>query len=156
MALVGLSEAARLTQKAHTTIHRAVRSGRLSASTNAAGQRQFDTSELDRVFGLRSVNGASVEARAPGVQRDTAHVREVEQLHARVAEQSEVIRSLSRRLEASEDERRAVQERLTALLTDQRPAAPVAPVATPAMVEARLKPPPGHLRPRHWWRRWFR
>lgn len=41
-----------------------------------------------------------------------------------VVEQADTIRDLRARLDASEDERRRIQAQLTALLTDQRPAAP--------------------------------
>jgi hypothetical protein len=50
MALVGLAEAARLTGKHPTTIIRAAARGRLSFSVNSAGQKQFDTAELDRAL----------------------------------------------------------------------------------------------------------
>jgi hypothetical protein len=50
MALVGLSEAARITGRNRTTIFRAMKSGRLSFTTNGAGERQVDVAELERVF----------------------------------------------------------------------------------------------------------
>ena len=106
MALVGLTEAARLTGKHPTTILRARAAGRLSSSLNPSEQRVFDTAELDRTYGSKAGNGALPDAGAPELQRSSALLRENELLAQRIAEQSEVIRTLSHRLEASEEERR--------------------------------------------------
>jgi hypothetical protein len=55
-------------------------------------------------------------------------------LQREVAVLRDVVEDLRRRLDQSEEERRQVQARLTALLTDQRPAAQ-----------------PGERRQRRWW-----
>jgi hypothetical protein len=145
MALVGLTEAARLTGKHTTTVLRAARTGRLSSSLNSIGQRVFDTAELDRVYGVKAGNGAQVEdAAASELQRSSALLRENALLTQRVSEQSEVIRTLSRRLEASEEERREAQRKLTALLT-HRQAGSVPAAGGPSFTAPRLP----------WWRRWF-
>lgn len=51
MALVSVSEAARLTRKSRKTIQRYVADGRISMSQGDAGRSGIDTSELIRVFG---------------------------------------------------------------------------------------------------------
>lgn len=51
MAIVSISEAARLTGKSRKTIQRYVADGRLSLSQHDAGNKGVDTSELIRVFG---------------------------------------------------------------------------------------------------------
>ncbi|WP_299011728.1 hypothetical protein [uncultured Shewanella sp.] len=51
MALVNLSEAARLTQKSRMTIHRYIKSGKLSVIKGHDQLPLVDTSELIRVFG---------------------------------------------------------------------------------------------------------
>ena len=76
---------------------------------------------------------------------DTAELRENALLTQRVTEQSEVIRTLSRRLEASEEERREAQRKLTALLT-HRQTGSVPPVSRSTLTGLRAP----------WWRRWFR
>jgi hypothetical protein len=53
MALVGLSEAAKLTGRNQTTIHRAMKAGRLSCTVDETGSRRIETAELDRVFGIK-------------------------------------------------------------------------------------------------------
>jgi hypothetical protein len=141
MALVGLTEAARLTGKHPTTIIRAATAGRLSFSVNAAGQRQFDIAELERAYGVKLGNGAVGDAAAAELQRSSALVRENALLAQRVAEQAEVIRDYQQRLDAEAAERRRVQERLTALLTHRSSSS--VPAVQPA----------GRV---SWWRRWFR
>lgn len=51
MALVSISEAARLIGKSRTTIHRYISNGKLSTCTDKLGAKKLDTSELLRVFG---------------------------------------------------------------------------------------------------------
>jgi len=52
MASVSISEAARLTGKARSTLHKYIKQGRLSVTTDAAtGSKTIETSELIRVFG---------------------------------------------------------------------------------------------------------
>jgi predicted site-specific integrase-resolvase len=54
MASIGLSEAARLAGRNQSTIHRAMKAGRLSYTTDEAGERRVDVAELERVFGIRT------------------------------------------------------------------------------------------------------
>lgn len=51
MALVTISEAARLAGRARTTIQRDVRKGRLSQTTGPDGRSAIDTAELMRAYG---------------------------------------------------------------------------------------------------------
>lgn len=51
MAVVSISEAARLAGKSRKTIQRYVADGRISLSQHVAGGKGIDTSELVRVFG---------------------------------------------------------------------------------------------------------
>lgn len=135
MASVGLSEAAKLTDRNQTTIHRAMKTGRLSFTVSETGERRIDTAELDRVFSIKA-NGASLDAMAQPVQSHVTPVREMAVLQRLLDDRETTIRDLCARLDASEDERRQVQAQLTRLLTDQRaPAAeepPPAPKAPPS------------------------
>jgi hypothetical protein len=127
MPAIGLAQAAKLTGRNQSTIHRAMKAGRLSYSVGEAGERRIDTAELDRVFPIK-VNGAIVEAMAQPVQSNVTHGGESELVIAAqretIAQQDATIRDLRARLDAESDERR----RLIAILTDRRP----------------------------WWRRWLR
>lgn len=51
MTVFSISAAARATGVDRTTIYRAIKSGRLSATTTATGERGIDLAELLRVFG---------------------------------------------------------------------------------------------------------
>jgi hypothetical protein len=127
MAQIGLSEAARLTGRNQTTIHRAMKAGRLSYTVSAAGERQIDTAELDRVFGIKAssetekVNGASLDASAHGMQSHVTHEPESERVIAAqaetIAQMDAMIRDLRARLDHEAAERRQLSERLHGLLT---------------------------------------
>jgi len=54
MAIISISEAARLTGKSRKTIQRYVADGRMSVSQLDAGKKGIETSELIRVFGEMS------------------------------------------------------------------------------------------------------
>jgi hypothetical protein len=140
MPAIGLAEAARLTGRNQSTIHRAMKAGRLSYTKNEAGERRVEVTELERTFGIPAIkdrgNGASLGNDAgnrashdtqgsDSVSRNELQ-RVLDERERMIAAHEATIRDLRARLDSEVDERR----RLLALLTDQR------------------------LRP--WWRRWFR
>jgi hypothetical protein len=47
-----------------STIHRAMKTGRLSYTVSETGERRIDTSELERVFGLKPPGRENGEASA--------------------------------------------------------------------------------------------
>lgn len=51
MAKVTIAQAAEITGKSKSTIQRALKSGRLSYTLDDVGEREIDTSELERVYG---------------------------------------------------------------------------------------------------------
>ena len=51
MALLTVTQAARTVGVARSTVYDHLRTGKLSATRNAAGERRIDTSELARVYG---------------------------------------------------------------------------------------------------------
>ena len=109
MALVGLHEASRIVGRNRSTLHRAMKTGRLSYSLDEAGERRIDVAELERVFGARVAVGNGAEtAQSNDLQR-----REIEVLHRLVTEQDGTIRDLRQRLDASEDERRRLTLQLS-------------------------------------------
>lgn len=129
MGAIGLAEAARLTGKNQSTIHRAMKLGRLSYTKNDASERRIDVAELERVFGIKknaglrslSGNGASPASMRASVQSNDTHGLESERVIAAqretIARQDATIADLRHRLDS-----------LMGLLTDRRP----------------------------WWRRWLR
>jgi hypothetical protein len=126
-----LGSAARATGKSKATIHRAIKSGRLSASRTESGGWLIDAAELARVFPetgetgsetatvRQSATASGAAGTALGPFPGTAALERL------LAEREETIRRLWNRIEADAEERR----RLLALLTGPR---------VP------------------WWRHWFR
>ena len=74
MALLNLTAAARAAEVNRSTIARALKSGRLSATTNEVGQRCVDTSELMRVFG--ALQGDAQATAYPVNRLATGHERQ--------------------------------------------------------------------------------
>jgi hypothetical protein len=138
MAAIGLAEAARMTGRNPSTIHRALKAGRLSYTKDAAGERRIDVAELERVFGIKlptvgnlSIgNGAMPATDAASMQSNATHGSESERVIAAqretIAQQDATIRHLRDLVDREAEERRW----LIAALTDQRA--------------------------RPWWRRWLR
>lgn len=82
MTLVSISEAARLTGKARSTLHKYIKQGRLSTTTDSDNSKKIEISELLRVFGpLSGVVGDSVTTVAK--QQQTTQVN-TDELHARI------------------------------------------------------------------------
>jgi hypothetical protein len=126
-----LGQAAKASGRSKATIHRAVKSGRLSAARSDTGGWLIDPAELHRVYPASgSRDGApdggrdTTQPLANGSER-LGERGEVTGLRERIAEQAETIRDLRARLDSEVEERR----RLLALLTGPR---------------------------LPWWRRWFR
>ncbi len=108
-----LGTAAHTAGVSKSTLRRAIERGRLSATRRDDGSYEIDPAELARVFPRPSADTAEMARHGTG--NDTGG------LQHEVAVLREVVEDLRRRLDASEAERRQAQERLTALLTDQRP-----------------------------------
>jgi len=163
MMLIGLTEASKLTGKDKTTIHRAMKSGRLSFTVGDDGDRQIDPAELERVFPIKLQDGGPEVAARNRKKAGSNHVQiaqltaqlEIERtktaaLEERLADKDGVIDDLRRRLDREGEERRQAQARLTALLTDQRPKEPpdiIAMPPIPADPAARQDSPPASAAP---------
>ena len=133
---IGLTEAAALIGKAPSTITRAVKTGRLSATQDAQGRTVYDVAELERVYGpLKTPDVARNDAPAmqgnaaqQGAQR--AHEAEKAALERLIGH----LETTNRDLATERDrllgiiEEQASQMRL---LTDQRPKEPAPPEPEP-------------------------
>jgi len=60
MAIVSISEAARLTGKSVKTLYRHIENGKLSCVTNDNGSKSVDTSELHRVYRVIKIGSENV------------------------------------------------------------------------------------------------
>ena len=139
-----LGEATKATGISKTSLHRAIKSGRISATKNDIGAWQIDPAELHRVFPPAANRNSSETStlEQTGIASEIAVLRREIQLkdeeRQREREQLErTIDDLRERLDREGEERR----KLTALLTDQRAKAvpdvivtppPTSNVATPA------------------------
>ena len=126
MAFVGLKRAAELTGKNQSTIHRAMKAGRISFSINDSGERLIDTAELDRVFPIQPAND-ELRNDAPEVQGNDAQLIElraqlqVEQAkNALLEREIRGLEEIKADLREDRDRWRAQAEQSGRLLTDQR------------------------------------
>lgn len=127
--LTTASEAAR---KSKSTILRAIQKGRLSAVRTDNGGWLIDPAELHRAFpgvlhGMYATAGAPSQNVLQAKGGMAALQARLEATEARLADAQELVNTLWRRLDRAEEERRQVQTRLDALLTDQRATPPTAP-----------------------------
>jgi len=124
-----LSEAAKATGKNKTTIQRAIKSGKISASKGDGGSYEIDPSELHRVFPLtvaqRTQSNDTQQAKLPPESSHIDRVVELEKelavtrerangLEAQKDQMADTINDLRKRLDSSEG-------RVMALLADNRP-----------------------------------
>ena len=129
-----VTEAARVVGKSRMTIIRAIAAGTLSASRAEPGKPwMIDAAELARVFSgldhdLNHVPNNGLPRSGNEQQNDPDHGAIKDAL---ILEQRQTIDDLRRRLDEERADRRqaqqqlaAAQERIAALLTDQRPTAP--------------------------------
>lgn len=124
-----LSEAAKATGKNKTTIQRAIKSGKISASKGDGGSYEIDPSELHRVFPptvaqhtqsndtqqAKFTHESSYIDRIVELEKELAVARErTNGLEAQKDQMADTINDLRKRLDSSEG-------RVTALLADNRP-----------------------------------
>jgi hypothetical protein len=130
--MLHVGQAAALAGVSRSTMHRALKRGRISYTTNPKGERLVDPAEVARAFPdtVRTVprhaswnaeTQASGTAETPPATPDLARLATAESL---AEERGRTIEDLRRRLDVEAEERR----RLTLMVTDARP----------------------------WWRRWWR
>jgi len=113
MAKISISEAARLTGKSRTTLHRLIKTGELSTCHGARNARMVDVSELIRVFGplehrpSGQVNAQVYEHSDTGVSTQNERViaqlrQEVEHLKTLVSAKDSHIDSLRQAMQLIE------------------------------------------------------
>lgn len=88
MALVTISEAARLTGKARSTLHKYIKQGKLSTTTDSeTGTKKVDTSELIRVFGNIKITGGDMVSPVVKLQQTTPEDTHALQVKLQLLEQ---------------------------------------------------------------------
>jgi hypothetical protein len=140
---ITIKQAGEATGKSKATILRAIKTSTISAiKDEMSGAWMIDPAELHRVFPAASNDaGEALQGEAGSLQREVAmmqqRLEELRQERERERlDKDRQIDSLTRRLEAADEERRTTLRQLTAILTDQR--------------EQTTAPTPAKLR---WWQR---
>jgi hypothetical protein len=94
MARVSISEAARLTGKSRTTLHRLIKTGELSTCNGERNAKMVDTSELLRVFGPFEQPKGEHHSGQVSEQRDTAPADQSEQVIRHLKQEVEHLNTL--------------------------------------------------------------
>jgi hypothetical protein len=116
MATIGVSEAARMVGRDVSTLHRMMKSGRLSYTTDSSGRRRLDPAELGRLFEISSMHGNGATHSMDSRQAQSGDAMQVVALQRERDLLLDQVTDLRRRLDLEAEERR----RLTAVLTDRR------------------------------------
>lgn len=82
MTLVSISEAARLTGKARSTLHKYIKQGKLSTTTDSDNSKKIEISELLRVFG--PLEGVASDTVTTVVKQQQTTQVNTDELHARI------------------------------------------------------------------------
>lgn len=113
-AELSLSQAAKETGKSKSTINRAIKTGKLSATRHQDGTYSIAASELFRAFPTGTPNGSEWIDPQPHMEPDRTAAIRIEALEAALQREREVNADLM----ADRDHWR---QQATALLSDQRP-----------------------------------
>ncbi|HEK0355948.1 TPA: DNA-binding protein [Proteus mirabilis] len=131
MALVSISEAARLTGKARSTLHKYIKQGKLSTTTDQnTGNKSIETSELIRVFGKIS-NSSTTDSDSVNhvskLQQETPNTTQSLQIKLQLLEQENAHLKAEKELLSKnlDDIRQAMLLIESKLPTTPEPVAPV-------------------------------
>jgi excisionase family DNA binding protein len=113
-----LSEAAKAVGKSKTTIHRAIKSGKISASKLDSGAYDIDPSELHRVFQIGTVERTT---RNDTKQHETAIGTADIRLEMLEKERERERQQLEETIADLREDRDKWRQQATALLEDKRP-----------------------------------
>lgn len=94
MAKISISEAARLTGKSRTTLHRFIKTGELSTCHGARNARMVDVSELIRVFGPLEHRPSEQVVAQVSEHHDTGISAQSEQVIAQLRQEVEHLKTL--------------------------------------------------------------
>lgn len=110
MSELSLSQAAKLTGKSKSTINRAIKTGKISATRHDDGSYSIDPAELSRVFNVEPPEGSKIRGVEPDEPRLLERIGALEAMLNREREMSADLK----------EDRDRWRQQATALLTDQR------------------------------------
>ena len=111
MPVLSLSQAAKLTGKSKSTINRAIKAGKLSATRHEDGTYSIDPAEVARAFDVEPLGGTKRRDADPDGTRLLERIAALEAMLDREREISDDLK----------EDRDRWRQQATALLTDQRP-----------------------------------
>jgi hypothetical protein len=111
MSKIQVGEAAKLARVTRNTIHRAIKTGRLSAERDADGMYHIDVAELERVYPLKT-GGDAPQDTAP-IQNDAGEVTALQR-------ENQLLRDQLQDVRADRDKWQEQAARVSLLLSDQR------------------------------------
>ena len=111
MLELSLSQAAKLAKKSKSTINRAIKTGKISATRHDDGSYSIDPAELSRAFEIEPLDSSTRSTVEPG---GTLMLQRIEALEAMLNREREISADLK-------EDRDRWRQQATALLTDQRP-----------------------------------
>lgn len=114
MPELSLSQAAKLTGKSKSTINRAIKNGKLSATRHEDGTYSIDPAELTRAFNVEPLEGARRRDADPDATR---LIERISALEAMLSREREISADLK-------EDRDRWRQQATALLTNQRSTPP--------------------------------
>lgn len=121
MAQLSISAAARAIGRDRSTIHRALKSGRLSSTLDEQGNPRIDTAELQRVFG--PLLQADAPPRVAPVASTDAQEQLLDLMRERVREAEERVREAHEREQWLREQLATLQGRLLPPPPEESPAA---------------------------------
>jgi flagellar motility protein MotE (MotC chaperone) len=118
MSGYSLAQAAAAVGRNRSSILRAIKAGKISAVRDeATGEWRIEPAELHRLYPVTDAQG-DAQGNAQ-LRNDSAQV-EIRELRARLADKDDVIADLRQQRDQAQKQLAAAQERIAALLTDQR------------------------------------
>jgi excisionase family DNA binding protein len=111
MPELSLSQAAKLTGKSKSTINRAIKTGKLSATRHEDGSYSIDPAELSRAFDMEPPYGVK---RSDSEPDGTRLLERIEALESMLSREREISADLK-------EDRDRWRQQATLLLSDQRP-----------------------------------
>ncbi len=115
-----LGQAAKATGKAKSTISKAIKSGKLSASKENGGSYQIDAAELHRVFPIEQETVSSEQPETPVSHTSNAEIR-IAVLEAELKAAERRAEDLREQVEDLRQDRDDWKKQAQLAITDQRP-----------------------------------
>jgi chromosome segregation ATPase len=118
MSAYSLAQAAAAVGRNRSSVLRAIKAGKISAVRDeATGEWRIEPAELHRLY---PVADAQSDAQGNAQLHNNSAQVEIRELRARLADKDDVIADLRQQRDQAQQQLAAAQERIAALLTDQR------------------------------------